>query len=119
MTLGLQDRFYGRLGIAHALARLGRFDEAKAMVEQAEADVPEGRDALLFGTLLERRAMVRGLAGDETGAIEDLEIALRTPAAAPTTAWRLHYHPDWDFFRHNERFNELATPGNLVQEKPL
>jgi len=117
MTLGLQDRFYSRLNIAHALARLGRFDEAKVMVEQAEADVPEGRDALLFGTLLERRAMVRALAGDEAGAIEDLKIALRTPAAVPTTAWRLHYHPDWDFFRHNERFNQLATPDNLVLEK--
>lgn len=114
MSLALQDRFYGSLAIAHALARLERFDEATALMEQVEIDVPQGRDALLWGTFLERRAMVRALAGDEAGAIEDLEVALRTPAAFPTTAWQLHYHPDWDFFRENARFNELASPPILV-----
>jgi len=116
-TLGLQNRFYDRLSIAHALARLGRFDEANTMIEQAEADVPEGRDALLWSSLLARRAMVRALSGDEAGAIADLEIALEIPGDFPTTSWSLHYNPDWDFFRHNKRFNELATPDNLVLEK--
>ncbi len=119
MKMALQDRFYGLLDIAVSQARLGRFDEARAIVEQAESEVPPGRDAMLEGWLPSRRAMVRALAGDEAGAIDDLQIALTTSYSDPLTPWVLHYHPDWDFFRHNERFKQLATPGNLVQEKSL
>ena len=74
---------------------------------------------MLWGSLPERRAMVRAIAGDETGAIEDLQIALTTSYSYPLTPWMLHYNPDWDFFRHNERFNELAKPDGLVREKSL
>ena len=70
---------------------------------------------MLWGALPERRAMVRAMTGDEAGAIEDLQIALNSSYSYPLTPWMLHYHPDWDFFRHNERFNELATPANLVR----
>jgi len=115
MKLGLQDRFYGLLDISVALARLGRFDEAQAFIKRCENELPPGRDAMLWGSLPERRAMVRAMTGDEAGAIEDLQIALNTSYSYPLTAWMLHYHPDWDFFRHNERFNELATPANLVR----
>lgn len=119
MKLGLQDRFYGLLDIAVALARLGRLDEAQALIKLVEIELPPGRDAMLWGSLPERRAMVRAMAGDEAGAIEDLQIALTTPYSYPLTPWLLQYNPDWDFFRHNERFNELATPDGLVREKSL
>ena len=61
--------------------------------------------------------MVRGLAGDEEGAIEDLELALRTPTAFPVTVWNLHYDPNWDYMRNNSRFEELATPPNLIRTR--
>jgi tetratricopeptide (TPR) repeat protein len=115
MASSLQQRVYGGSLIAVALARLGRFDEALALVDQLVEDHPYERDALVAATPIHYRAMVKGLAGDFDGAIEDLEVALNMPTALGFTAWDLYYDPNWDFMRDDERFVELATPDNLIQ----
>jgi len=115
MSSSLQQRVYGGTLIAVALARLGRFDEALSLANQLVEEHPYERDALLAATPIQHRAMVRGLAGDFDGAVEDLEIALNMPTAIGITAWDLYYDPNWDFMRDDPRFVELATPDNLIQ----
>jgi TolB-like protein/Flp pilus assembly protein TadD len=117
MVSALQVQAYSGMNVAVAMARLGRHDEALALADRLVHDIPPERDAMLWGSLHMRRAMVRGLAGDEEGAIEDLELALRTPTAFPVTVWNLHYDPNWDYMRNNSRFEELATPPNLIRTR--
>ncbi len=110
MGAGLQVRTNSGMNAAIAMARLGRFEEALGLAEQLVNEAPMERDAMLRGRLLANRAMVRGLAGDQQGAIEDLAVALQARGSQPLTAWDLYYDPDWDFMRDNPRFIELATP---------
>ena len=113
-----QVKFYGGINIALSLAWLGRFDEALALVEQLANDNPPANDALLGSGILAPRAMIRGLAGNQEAAIEDLEIALESTNAFPLTAWDLYYDPNWDFMRDNPRFVELATPPVTIRTTP-
>jgi TolB-like protein len=110
----LQRRSYGGMQIAISMARLGRFEEALELSEGLVNDPLIKGDHLLWGGMLYLRAMVRGLAGDQDGAIEDLEISLKTPAAFRITVWDLYYDPDWDFMRDDPRFVELATTPVII-----
>ncbi len=110
-----QVKFYGGMNIALSMAWLGRFDEAIALIERLAKDHPPVKDALLGSGILAPRAMIRGLAGDQEGAIADLEMALESSNASPLTVWDLYYDPDWDFMRDNPRFVELATPPNVIR----
>ena len=67
------------------------------------------------GWLFTFQAMVKGLAGDQEAAIDDLIIAMKTPTAFRVTVWDLHYDPNWDFMRDNPRFVELATPPTVIR----
>jgi TolB-like protein len=110
MSSALQVQVYGGMTIAIAMARLGRLDEALELAARLVNDNPPEKDAMLWGWLLSSQAMVKGLAGDQEAAIDDLAVALETPAGFQITVWDLYYDPNWDFMRDNPRFVELATP---------
>jgi TolB-like protein len=115
MNSALQVQVYSGMVIAVSLARLGRFDDALELAAKLVNENPYEHDALLWGWLFANQAMVKGLAGDQEAAIDDLEIAIETPAAFQVTVWDLHYDPNWDFMRDNPRFVELATPPNVIR----
>lgn len=115
MVSALQVQVYAGRRIAVALARLGRFDDALELINQVVEANPYENDALVANAPLFGRAMVRGLAGDRDGAIEDLTVAIDMRGALPTTRWELHLNPNWDFMRNDDRFVELVTPENLIQ----
>jgi len=117
LASALQPQAYQGMNVAISLARLGRIDEALALANQLVRDIPEERDAMLWGSTLADQAMVIGLAGDAEGAIDLLSRSMELPAAFPTTAWDLYYEPNWDFLRDNPRFVELATPANQIQTR--
>lgn len=117
MASAIQPQAYQGMYIAISLARLGRFDAALELAAQLVRNIPEERDAMLWGSLLVDQAMVIGLAGDHEAAVDLLSRAMKLPAAFPTTAWDLYYDPNWDFLRDNPRFVELATPTSLIQTK--
>lgn len=60
--------------------------------------------------MLTQRAMIRGLGGEEDGAVEELQRVLQMPSARRVTVWELRLDPNWDFMRDNPRFQALATP---------
>jgi len=115
MSSALQVQVYSGMSVALAMAWLGRFDEALALAGRLIEDNPPEKDALLWGFLLTYQAMIKGLAGDQESAIDDLAVALQTPHAVRVTVWDLHYDPNWDFMRDNPRFVELATPPTVIR----
>jgi len=115
MNSVLQVQVYSGMSIALSMARLGRFDEALELAAKLVSDTPPERDAMLWGWLLSSQAMIKGLAGDQEAAIDDLKIALATPTGFRITVWDLHYDPNWDFMRDNPRFVELATPPTVIR----
>jgi len=115
MNSSLQVQVYGGMTVATALAHRGRLDEALELAAQLVNDNPYEKDAMLYGWLLSSQALIKALAGDEEAAIDDLAVALKTPAAFQVTPWELHYDPEWDFLRDNPRFVELATPPTLIR----
>ena len=115
MNSALQVQVYSGMSIAQSLARLGRFDEALELAAQLVSNTPPERDAMLWGWLFSSQAMIKGLAGDQEAAIDDLIIALETPTAFRITVWHLYYDPNWDFMRDNPRFVELATPPVVIR----
>jgi len=104
----MQGRGFAGITAAVALARLGRHDEAKAKAESLLREIPQERDAVVWAWLLTGQAMVLGLAGDTDAAIDQLEIALRTPGYRRITAWDLRLDPNWDFLREHPRFAALT-----------
>jgi TolB-like protein/Tfp pilus assembly protein PilF len=115
MNAVLQVQVYSGMSVALSMARLGRFDEALELAAKLVRDTPPERDAMLWGWLIAYQAMIKGLAGDQEAAIDDLKIALATPTAFRITVWDLHYDPNWDFMRDNPRFAELATPPTVIR----
>ena len=115
MNSALQVQVYSGMSIAMSLARLGRFDEAQELAAKLVSDTPPDRDAMLWGWLFTCQAMIKGLAGDQEAAIDDLVIALDKPTAFRITVWDLYYDPNWDFMRDNPRFVELATPPTVIR----
>jgi len=55
------------------------------------------------------------MAGQRDEAISELERLLETPAGP--NRWQLHLDPTWDYFRDDERFNELIRPDNIGENK--
>jgi TolB-like protein/Tfp pilus assembly protein PilF len=119
MKSALQVQVYSGMSIALSLARLGRFDEALELAAQLVSDTPPEKDAMLWGWLFSSQAMIKGLAGDQEAAIDDLVIALETPTAFRITVWDLYYDPNWDFMRDNPRFIGLATPPTVIRTTTL
>ena len=115
MNSVLQVKAYGGMTVALSLARIDRLDEALALALQLTHEIPFEKDSMLWGWLVANRAMIKGLAGDQEAAIDDLKIAFEIPSSFPITAWDLHYDPNWDFMRDNPRFVELSSPDNLIR----
>jgi TolB-like protein len=112
----IQVQAYLGMTIAKSMAHLGRFDEALSLATKLTNEFPYERDSMLYGWLLTNQAMVKGLAGDQDAAMDDLEKAFNIPTAfRRVRSWDLHYDPNWDFMRDNPRFNELATPNIVIR----
>lgn len=96
---------------AVALASRGRFDEAIAAADRAVEIMQSTGDALFTANTRYIRAMVLGMVGKREESLAELDFLLKQ--GVNITRWRLYLDPKWDFFRDDDRFNELARPLNL------
>ena len=115
MASSLQVQTYGGMQVAWSLAHLGRTDEALELATRLLRNNPFEKDAMLYGWLVYGVALVKGLAGDQEGALDDLALSLQTSSAFRITPWELYYDPNWDFLRDDPRFVELATPPAAIR----
>ena len=63
----------------------------------------------MFGSFASQtRAQVLGMAGKREEALAEIERLLNSPYRL--NRWWLYLDPRWDYFRDDERFNDLIRP---------
>ena len=98
---------------ATSWAYLGEFDKALEISERAMKMLPPELDSL-FGTIMENNhTFILAMAGKRDEALRRLAESMGNVMGP--TRWQLYLDPTWDFFRDDERFNELARPLNLQE----
>ena len=96
-----------------AYVETGNTDKALQTIEEALNLVPESRDSLKGASLSYSRAYVLAMANRRDEALAEINRLLNTPGGMER--WELYLNPQWDFFRDDERFNELIKPLNLEE----
>lgn len=99
--------------LARAYAGAGQYDEALAAINRSRELKSEAADSLEGTPSSSTRAMILGMAGQREESLAEIERLLNTPAGL--NRWDLYLNPDWDFFREDKRFNQLARPLNLTE----
>ena len=100
---------------ANSWAYLGESDKALETSERAMDTLPTEVDSL-FGAVIENNhTLVLALAGKRDEALKRLADSIDKTMGP--TRWQLYLDPAWDFFRDDERFNELVRPLNLDEAK--
>jgi Tfp pilus assembly protein PilF len=99
------------LAVAYLLN--GQTDKALETSLKALALYPESRDSLNGVYISNNHAWIMAKAGLHDEALAEIERLLSTPAGM--NRWDLYLNPIWDFFRDDERFNDLARPLNLKE----
>ena len=100
--------------LASTYAQTGELVKALETVNQACALIPESRDSLKGASCSQTRALILAMSGNRDEALLEIERLLSIPAGFDR--WLLYLDPAWDFFRDDERFNELIRPLNLTEE---
>jgi len=100
--------------LAASWSYLGEHEKALETSRKAIALLPQEKDHL-FGTMIARfHTGLLAKAGKRDEALARL--AADIDKVEGFTRWELYLDPAWDFFRDDERFNELARP--LNQKEP-
>ncbi len=99
--------------LATAYALSGQSEKAFEASDTAHKLVPESRDSLNGAFSSSNHALILGLTGRREEALVEIERLLDIPAGL--NRWSLYLDPRWDFFRDDERFNELVRPLNLKE----
>jgi len=106
------------LAVAHALS--GHNEKAIALANEAIQIFPLEKDVLDASPIHMAACYAIALTGDYDRALEMIALLLKTPGGFKR--WYLYLDPHWDFFRVDERFNQLIKPLNFEQsihaEKP-
>jgi len=99
--------------LALAYANNKQFDKALATANDSIELQAESNDSIQGSWNSMNRAMILGMVGQLDESLAEIERLLKTPVSL--NRWELYLSPDWDFFRDDERFNELARPLNLQE----
>ncbi len=101
------------MNIATCQSYLGDHDVALETSRQAMELLPREKDHI-FGAVIENNhTLLLARAGQREEALERLTNSV--DGLGSFTRWELYLDPAWDFFRDDERFNELAKPLNLKE----
>lgn len=104
---------FSQSALSTAYLLTGQIGKALETIEMAAEVYPESRDSLNGVFISSIRAEVMAKAGHRDQALAEIERLLNTPAGM--NHWNLFLDPRWDFFRDDERFNELVRPLNLEE----
>jgi TolB-like protein len=96
--------------LARAYAGAGQFEKAMAATDRSIELAPELANGWDGPRFAESRARILGMAGQREASLAEIERLLNTPSGF--NRWSLALSPDWDFFRDDEHFNELARPAD-------
>ncbi len=99
--------------MALVLALQGQKSRAIAIAEEATQLVSLQSDRLDGSWHAQNLCLVLALTGERDRALEILAQMIDKPAGF--NRWKLTLDPRWDFFRDDERFNDLIRPLSLVE----
>ena len=99
--------------LAEALALQGEKSRAIEIAEEATRILTLESDRLEGTIPLAVLCKVLALTGERDRALEMMAQLIDQPAGF--IRWELYLDPRWDFFRDDDRFNELIRPDNLEQ----
>lgn len=97
--------------LAQLLALQGDFDGAVNAAREAIAIFSKSNDQWDAPTVYLRAWHAMAMAGERDEALENIRQLIDMPSKF--SRWQLYLDPRWDFFRDDERFNELIRPANL------
>lgn len=97
--------------LALAMALRGETTEAIQLAEEAARIESRESDSLSGVVPLQYLCQVLALSGERDRALELLAEIVGVPGGL--TRWEMYLDPRWDFFRDDERFNDLIRPHNL------
>ncbi len=99
--------------VAEALALQGEKSRAIEVAEEATRIYTLERDKFEGTDPLKTLCKVLALTGERDRALEMMTQLIDQPAGFKR--WELYLDPRWDFFRDDDRFNDLIRPDNLEQ----
>ena len=97
--------------LALALALQGEHAQAIAIAEEATRILSLESDKLDGSWQLRYLCSILALAGERDRALEIMSQLIDKPGGF--IRWELYLDPRWDFFRDDDRFNDLIRPDNL------
>jgi len=97
------------LAVAYALK--GENEKAQAAARESRQLIPEESDIFTGSGMSMSNALVLGMTGNREKSLAEVERLLNHPTGF--SRWELYLDPKWDFFRDDERFNELIRPLNV------
>ena len=92
---------------------LGEPDKALETSRKAMDLLPLEKDHIFGAVIEDNHTLILARAGNRDEALKRL--ADSVDKVGGPTRWQLYLDPAWDFFRDDERFNELARPLNLQE----
>jgi len=111
-TGSITDAFY-QMDMATSWSYLGGHEKALKASRKAMVMLPQDENHI-FGTMIENNhTLLLAMAGKRDEALTRLTDTV--DQVEGLTRWELYLSPAWDFFRDDERFNELARPLNLKE----
>ncbi len=105
------NKAFNMLDLAMTYMHTGDTEKALEFADKARDLMPESRNSLDGPVIAATHAMIMAMAGHRDEALAEIERLLNTPSGLDRQM--VYLHPDWDFFRDDERFNELVRPLNL------
>ena len=114
-TVNDAARAFDNANLALVYAHKGEFQKAVTYSTLATQLMPESEDKINGVYFSNIHAQVLGMAGRREESLAEIERLINAAIAAPR--WDLYLNPDWDFFRDDERFNALARPLNLEEDR--
>ncbi len=94
---------------------LGESDKSLEISEKAMEMLPRDKDHIFGYQIEDNHTLLLAMAGKRDEALKRL--ANSVDKVGGMTRWQLYLDPAWDFFRDDERFNELARPLNLEEPR--
>ncbi|MFT5139027.1 MAG: TolB-like protein [Lysobacterales bacterium] len=115
-VLAPKGRALKLINIALAYALTGKSQEALETMAEARSIISSISDSMAGAAVDGLAARILALVGQDDEALQEIERLIDTPASR-LTRWTLTLDPRWDFFRSNERFNELIRPENATEAR--
>lgn len=108
-SLAIRNRALQLINIALAHALVDEPQKALVTMQEAQSLIKTTEDRLAGAMIDGLAARILALVGQHESALAEIERLVDTPGSQ-VTRWNLTLDPRWDFFRVDERFNELVRP---------